>query len=112
MAGTMVDPWSREGDHGVDEGAIRQQLERVLASREFSGSPRLQAFLRFVAEYSLTNRAAELKEYLIAVEVYGHTPDYDPQAKSTIRVEASRLRSRLRDYYESSGRDDTVRIDI
>jgi len=108
----MVESRSREGDPAVDERAIRQHLERVLASREFSGSQRLQAFLRFVAEFSLTNRAAELKEYLIAVEVYGHSPDYDPQAKSTVRVEASRLRSRLRDYYESSGRDDPVRIDI
>ena len=108
----MDEPRPGEGDHAVDEDAIRQQLERVLASREFSGSQRLQAFLRFVAEYSLTNRSAELKEYLIAVEVYGHKPDYDPQAKSTVRVEASRLRSRLRDYYESSGRDDPVRIDI
>lgn len=96
----------------VDEAAVRRQLARILASPEFSSSQRLSAFLDFVTGHALTNRADELKEYLIAVEVYGHKPDYDPQAKSTVRVEASRLRNRLREYYEKTGRNDPVRIEI
>ncbi|MGH9719506.1 MAG: tetratricopeptide repeat protein [Bryobacteraceae bacterium] len=108
----MAEPVPGVPDPAVDEGMVRQHLERVLASREFAGSPRMVAFLRFVTEFALTNRADELKEYLIAVEVYGHKPDYDPQAKSTVRVEATRLRNRLRDYYASSGQGDPIRIEM
>ena len=32
------------------------------------------------------------------------SPDYDPECDSIVRVEANRLRARLREYYETDGR--------
>jgi tetratricopeptide (TPR) repeat protein len=91
---------------------VRTQLERILRSREFASAPRLSGFLRFVVETTLAGRSGEIKESLIAVEVYGRPADYNPQIDSTVRVEAGRLRARLAKWYGSEGRTNSVRIDL
>jgi TolB-like protein len=92
--------------------AIRSHVGRVLASPQFAGAPRLAGFLSFVVEMALAGDGEQIKESLIAVEVYGRRPDYNPQVDSTVRVEAGRLRARLRQYYETSGQDEAVRIEL
>lgn len=91
---------------------IRVELERVLASAPFANSHRSQRFLRYVVESSLNNRDELLKEYAIAVDVFERDSSYDPAVDATVRVEAGRLRSRLRDYYANVGRNDPVVIDV
>jgi hypothetical protein len=44
------------------------------------------------------------------VEVFGRQPGYDSQASSVVRVEFTRLRKKLEDYYRGEGREDPVRI--
>ena len=44
-----------------------------------------------------------MKEYTIALEVFDRSADYDPAVDATVRVEAGRLRSRLREYYAEEG---------
>lgn len=90
--------------------AVRDQLERVLASAPFAASVRSQRFLRYVVEGSLGKGEESLKEYAIAVEVFDRASTYDPSVDATVRVEASRLRGRLRDYYDDIGRHDPIRI--
>ena len=87
-----------------------QQLARILASPGFVKAERLARFLQFVVNQSLEGKAGELKETLIGVEVYGRPPDYDPRADSIVRMEASRLRSRLQEYYANGGVADAVVI--
>jgi hypothetical protein len=58
--------------------AIRDELERVLSSGDFARSERVSRFLRFLVEQHLAGRGGELKESLIAVELLGRKPDYDP----------------------------------
>ena len=69
-------------------------------------------FLRLSVEYSLDNRAAELKEYLIATEAFDRKPSFDPRLDPIVRVEARRLRSKLVKYYEGEGRADEIVIDL
>src|SRR5262245_62715562 len=83
---------------------LRRQLERVLASPGFARSERLSRLLRFVVERHLEGRDTELKESLIAIEVFGRQPDYDPKLDSIVRSEAARLRSRLIEYYVGAGK--------
>ena len=64
-------------------------------------------FLRFAVEQSLQGRADQLKESVIGMEVFDRTSSFDPRTDTIVRVEARRLRSKLKDYYESEGRDDT-----
>ena len=90
----------------------RAQLERILASAPFANSVRSQRFLRYVVENSLREEDEALKEYTIAVEAFDRDPSYDPAVDATVRVEAGRLRSRLRDYYADEGRNDPVVIDV
>jgi adenylate cyclase len=92
--------------------AIKQQLERVLASPDFVASDRLKKFLRFVVEEALAGRSDRLQAYPIAVEVLGRDASFDPQTDPVVRMEAGRLRRRLERYYFEAGQGDRVRIDI
>lgn len=95
-----------------DRRMISIQLERVLASPLFRQSARLSRFLRFAVSMASEGRQGELKETTVAIEVYKRTADFDPRLDSTVRVEASRLRAKLREYYETEGRLDPLRIEI
>ena len=97
---------------GLSEANILAHLSLLLASRCFNSSKRLREFLTFVVEKSLSGECDVIKEYVIATEVYDRSPDYDPQIDSTVRVEASRLRARLRDYYASEGLGERLRIEL
>jgi serine/threonine-protein kinase len=92
--------------------AARKELERVLASPGFARNERLARFLRFVVERYLEGRNDEIKESVLAVEVFGRSPDYDPRQDSIVRTEASRLRTRLSEYYLGGGKDDPIVIEL
>ena len=92
--------------------AVRQELERVLASPDFVASDRLKEFLRFVVEEALAGRGDRLHAYPIALEVLGRDASFDPQTDPVVRMEAGRLRRRLERYYFGAGQSDPVRIDI
>lgn len=90
----------------------REALARVLSSPEFATASRLAAFLRHVVTESLDGRAATLKGYSIAVDVFDRPADFDQTTDPIVRVEASRLRRALAQYYLGSGADDPVVIDL
>lgn len=95
-----------------DAGLVRKQLQRILESESFARSERLCEFLKFIVESALDGRADELKEYVIALSVFHRPESYDPKIDSLVRVEASKLRSKLALYYDTEGRGDEVRIEI
>jgi Tol biopolymer transport system component len=92
--------------------AKRACLERLLASPEFAQSGRLATLLRFLAENALEPGASPLKETVIGTEVFGREPGYDPKIDSVVRTEVRRLRLKLAEYYNGSGANDALRIDI
>jgi tetratricopeptide (TPR) repeat protein len=92
--------------------AVLHQLNRILNDARFTSSTRHARFLDYVVRKALDDKAAEIKEIVIATEVYGRPGDYDPKVDSIVRVEATRLRSKLDSYYEAQGARDPVRIRI
>ncbi len=94
----------------VNDDQVRAALDRVLAAPEFVNATRLSRFLRFAVEKSLAGGGAELKEYLLGVEVFDRGQDFDPRLDPIVRVEAGRLRGKLQEYYEGGGQGDPVRI--
>ena len=66
-------------------------------------------FLRLTVERMMAGRAEELKEYLLGVEVFDRKASYDPRVDPIVRVEARRLRAKLKEYYEGDGSADAVR---
>ena len=100
-----------EGD-AVSVNELNRQLERILASQAFAKSRRLQEFLRYTVERIQTGRGETVKEYLLAVEVFGRKPSFDPRFDSIVRVQAARLREKLEKYYATEGRGDPILIAI
>jgi hypothetical protein len=88
------------------------QLERILQSQIMQGSGSLRAFLRFVVQKALDQQEDQLKEYTIATEVFGRGEQYSPRTDSVVRVQASRLRSKLQEYYFTEGKCDSVLIEL
>jgi len=93
---------------GLSHEEIRAQLERILSSESFRRSERLSRFLRYVVEQALAGKTGELKEYSIAVEVFDKRQDFETRADPIVRVEAGRLRAKIREYYATEGREDAV----
>jgi hypothetical protein len=91
---------------------VVEQLDRMLADEQFSASRRSSRFLRYIVEQTLAGRASDIKELVIAAELYENPSDYDSKAHSTVRVEASRLRARLQRYYLQKGALDPIHISI
>jgi TolB-like protein len=96
----------------VDVTEAELQLERILTSRVFQKAQRSQRFLRYLVELAHTQPDAGTKEYAVALDVFDRPMDYDPAVDATVRVEASRLRNRLREYYDEEGRSDSLVISV
>ena len=79
----------------------RAELETVLASGIFSRSPNLAKMLRYIGLKYLEGQQDSIKEYNIGVEALERPADYDPKKDSIVRVEAVRLRQKLKQYYEN-----------
>src|SRR5215472_4882483 len=92
--------------------SIRLALEKILASPGFVNADRLSRFLRYTVEETLNGQTDKLKESLLGIDVFGRKPSYDPRVDAVVRTEAVKLRARLREYYESEGREDEVVIDL
>lgn len=90
---------------------VREQLAKLLANRVFARSRRMTRFLSFTIEHTLAGTADQVKEYLVGVEVFDRKPDYDPRVDPIVRVEARRLRAKLKVYYASAGRNDAVIVE-
>jgi len=96
----------------VPEAEVLQQVQRIIKSDGFRRSARMERFLTLAVERTLTGRPEELKEYALGCDVFNRGKDYDPREDSIVRVEAQRLRRKLREYYDSSGRDDLVIVEF
>jgi TolB-like protein len=94
----------------LSEQEVRTELDRLLRSALFLQSDRLARFLRFAIENALAGNTDLLKEYVIGTEVYDRKPPYHPSQDSIVRTEARRLRAKLKEYYESEGKQDPVFI--
>lgn len=91
-----------------DSAKLEQESERICTSAQFRKAPAQRELLRYLVKH----RDENVSEYAIGVEALGRKPDFDPKTDSTTRVQISRLRQRLKDYYAEEGKADTLRISI
>src|SRR5580704_9572912 len=90
----------------------RREYQTLLASGIFDRAPNLVQVLSYVCEKYFEGASEQIKEYNIAIEALGRPAGFDQKRDSIVRVEAHRLRKRLREYYETDGAAHSVRIDI
>lgn len=92
-------------------GSERAELEIVVEA--LARTPRLAKLLRFLGEKCLDGKVDEITEYNIATEVFGRSKiAFDGSIDSIARVEAHRLRKKLKEYYETEGREHAVLISL
>ena len=69
-------------------------------------------FLRYTVEHTLHGEGRQLKEYRLGVEVFDRDSSFDPRLDPVVRMAARRLRSKLKDYYETEGIQDPIWIAV
>jgi adenylate cyclase len=95
----------------VPAAAVREQLARIVNSPGFISSARLSRFLTHVVNRTIEGDLDSLKEFSVAMEVFDRSSDYDPNIDAIVRVQARRLRAKLKAYYEEgAGTNDPVLI--
>src|ERR1700741_996665 len=105
LANSAADP--------VPATAIRDQLARIVTSSGFISSVRLCRFLTHIVNRTIEADIDSLKEFSIAMEVFDRASEYDPNIDAIVRVEARRLRAKLKAYYEEGqGTVDPVLIGL
>lgn len=104
--------WQEKADLALDPETIRPHLRKVLASAGFEKAERMRRFLEFIVEHTLSLPEEPLKEMTIGIRLYALHQEFDPRITSVVRVDAARLRSKLREYYASEGAMDSLTIDL
>ncbi len=92
LANSAADP--------VPATAVRDQLARIVNSSGFVSSARLCRFLTHIVNRTIEADIDGLKEFSIAMELFDRSSEYDPNIDAIVRVEARRLRAKLKAYYE------------
>ena len=95
---------------GASEVDVRAAVEKILGSTGFRNSERMRRFLRVTVERTLAGATDQLKEFSLGHDVFDRGEGYDPRTDAIVRVEARRLRKKLRAYYEGEGLLDKVVI--
>ena len=83
--------------NAVPATAVADQLARIVNSPRFVSSVRLCRFLTHIVNRTLKGNLDSLKEFSIAVDVFDRTSEYEPNIDSIVRVEARRLRAKLKE---------------
>jgi hypothetical protein len=104
-AGTAPDP-SLEADHRW------QLVQRIIKSRPFVKSARLQDFLLYVCRCNLAGHNDEINEQRIGERVFQRSANYNPTEDNIVRSQARLLRQRLQDYFASEGESEPLLIVI
>ena len=73
-------------------------IRHVADSETFRTAPTMRALLLYLWEH----QGEPISEYAIATEALGRNHDFDPKLDSTVRVQVARLRTKLKDFYESA----------
>jgi TolB-like protein len=92
--------------------AVRDQLERIIKSGRLHQSRRRQRFHENILNETLAGRGERLKGYNVALAVFDREETFDSNIDPSVRMEAARLRDRLREYYDTDGQDDSIRIEL
>ena len=104
MPSTMAEPVSTEAE--------RAELQAVLQSQLFSRAPTLAHLLSYLCEKRFAGESTQIKEYSIALDVFGRQETFDQDSDSIVRVQANRLRKRLAEYYAGEGSAHPLQITV
>lgn len=93
-----------------DAALFEEELTRLLHSENLRNSESLRKLLAYLGRAYLEGRGRDLKEYSIGRDVMGKPEDYDPRIDASVRVQISKLRQRLEQYYATEGQSAAYQI--
>ena len=99
-------------DCEVTETEARAEVERLLSDTRFHATERQRAILRYLAERHFCGHDDGVKAYSIAIDVLGRSSSFEPSLDPIVRIEVSRLRSAVANYYEAFQQVGWVSIDL
>jgi hypothetical protein len=89
----------------------RREFEAVAAA--LAGSSRLSRLLTYIEDKYFSGETDQLQEYNIATEVFGRSKTtFNASEDAIVRVEFHRLRKRLKEYYDTEGKDHLLQLVI
>ena len=92
--------------------AISHQLELMLANPIFNATPKRVAILKYVVSQTLAGKGRDIKDDMVAVEVFGRGQDFDQTVAHIVKIQTDILRRTLVRYYETTSKNEPIRIDI
>lgn len=81
-------------------------IHEVASSATFAKAPALRRLLLYLWEH----RTDPISEYSIALDALGKREDFDPKIDASVRVHVSRLRTKLKEYFETDGSHHPMRL--
>jgi hypothetical protein len=87
-------------------------LARLLVSVQLKRSARLCDFLRYIWQRSLQEDCDQIHEQEIGTQVFGRLDGYDTTADNIVRVSATDLRKRIKNYFEQDGAQEPFIVEI
>jgi hypothetical protein len=89
-----------------------QLVQRIVASRHFVRSARLQELLLYVCRCALTGRGSEISEQRIGECVFQRPAAYNPNEDNIVRSHARLLRQKLQAYFASEGTSERLVLTV
>ncbi len=83
--------------------AAKAELERLLTDPRFHATDRAKRIFRYIAERCFEGETVGVKAYAIALDVLNRPEHFDTNSDPIVRIEISRLRNALSNYYEAYG---------
>jgi hypothetical protein len=65
-----------------------------------------------LAEKALDGSGDRLKEYTVGIEALGKPESYDPRQDPSVRIQTSKLRQKIEEYYRTGGSADSIRVEF
>lgn len=87
----------------VSMAQAKEELDRLLSDPRFHATERQRAILKYLADRRFSGCDEGVKAYSIAIDVLGRTSGFDASIDPIVRIEVSRLRSAVSNYYEAFG---------
>jgi adenylate cyclase len=96
----------------LNKKSISNQLELILASPDLNATQQQIAFLKFVVNQTLAGKGREINDHTVATEVFGRGPNFNAIIDPIVSIQACILRRKLTRYYQNTGKNHPILIDI
>ncbi len=96
----------------IDGQPVLDALEKISSRPPIASAESLRNLLTYLVKQSVENTGEPIREAQIAAAVFNKTEGFDPRQDSTVRVQTSRLRSKLTEYYQGEGAKDIWILEV